>query len=155
MDKRVKLVDIANEMSFHPTEMRYFFNFQDYTVIPVMEEEVLAINDTELFEKLPEWQKPNVIVARQAISDKKNYIPLPNKYDIKEYRIMEAFSEACEDPEKKPQLQEIIKGDGVFRRFRDLVHKLDLEEEWYDFKEKQLMIIARRWCERNHIHYDD
>ncbi|MBN1984395.1 MAG: hypothetical protein JW795_22915 [Chitinivibrionales bacterium] len=154
-EKKIKLLDIANEMSFHPTEMYAFFDVENYSVIPVMDEEIRATDDKQLFQELPSWQKENVEVARKILSDKKNFIPLPNQYDIKEYRIIEAFCMTFPEYEKRVQLKEAIKGDGAFRRFREAIKNLQLEEQWYDFKEKQLCQIAKRWCERNRIFYEE
>ncbi|MGX2957941.1 UPF0158 family protein [Peribacillus sp. JNUCC 23] len=44
-------------------------------------------------------------------------------------------------------------GKGAFRRFKDVLIDLNLEEEWYSFKESSYRILAIRWCEDQGIEY--
>ena len=80
-----------------------------------------------------------------------DYIPLPGQYDINEYRIMEEF--IYELPEGKNQnvLAGAIQGRGDFRRFKDKLYDLNLEKQWYQYRDEAYEKIARQWCERHKI----
>jgi Uncharacterised protein family (UPF0158) len=77
------------------------------------------------------------------------YVKLPDKGDINEYDIMEEFAE------DNDELSRAMRGRGTFRRFKDEIIEQCIEDDWYDFKEKALIEIAREWCEENGIVYKE
>ena len=48
-----------------------------------------------------------------------------------------------------------LEGRGAFRRFKDTLHRVGLTNEWYAFKRKAYIEIAREWCVENEIEYTD
>jgi len=46
-----------------------------------------------------------------------------------------------------------LEGAGAFRRFKDTLYRVDLTDEWYAFKHKAYIEVAKRWCEENGINY--
>jgi len=81
------------------------------------------------------------------------WIAAPSQYEIGEYDIMVEFAEAVTDPRKNELLCVALGGRGSFRRFKDTLHRVDLLDEWYQFKHEAFVRIARRWCEENGIEY--
>lgn len=47
-----------------------------------------------------------------------------------------------------------IQGRGAFRRFRDMIIKMGIEQVWYDFKADTYKRKAARWCEEKGIEYE-
>jgi hypothetical protein len=45
----------------------------------------------------------------------------------------------------------VIRGCGAFRRFKDKIILLGVEDDWYKFKDEALKKIAVEWCETNEI----
>lgn len=80
-----------------------------------------------------------------------DYIPLPDQYDIHEYQIMEEFIWDLPEGKNQDTLAQAIRGRGAFRRFKDRLYEIGLEQEWYDYKEKVYKKIARKWCEQYKI----
>ena len=77
-----------------------------------------------------------------------NYISLPTKYDIHEYRIMEDFINSLPQGEVKNKLYRSIKGKGAFRRFKDAVNFFGVEKDWYSFRDMAYRKIALEWCKK-------
>ncbi|MFH1079388.1 MAG: UPF0158 family protein, partial [Pseudomonadota bacterium] len=100
----------------------------------------------------PAWQREMILKAREVISSD-DYLPLPSKFDIHEYHIMEEFCWSIADDKIRGALLDKIKGQGAFRRFKDAVHMNEMEDEWYRFRQDELEKIAMDWLEANQIPY--
>ena len=81
------------------------------------------------------------------------WIAAPQQQDIGEYDIMVDFAETVTDPNKNDMLSIALEGSGAFRRFKDTLLRVGMENEWYAFKRKAFIEIARQWCEDNDIKY--
>ncbi|SEA94884.1 Uncharacterised protein family (UPF0158) [Oribacterium sp. KHPX15] len=53
------------------------------------------------------------------------------------------------------KLTHAIQGRGAFRRFKDTVYDLGIDQKWYDYQAKAYKRIATRWCEANDIEYEE
>ena len=40
---------------------------------------------------------------------------------------------------------------GAFRRFKDRLFDLNLEQKWYDYRDRAYERIAKEWCEKYNI----
>jgi len=78
---------------------------------------------------------------------------LPTKYDLNEYQIMEEFVLSLKDRRASELLYTSIKGKGAFRRFKDTLHRLQLADEWYVYRDAELRQIAIDWCESNQVQF--
>ena len=79
------------------------------------------------------------------------YIPLPGQYEINEYRIMEEFIYDLPEGRNQDTLERAIQGRGAFRRFKDRLFDLNLEQKWYDYRDRAYERIAKEWCEKYNI----
>ena len=100
-----------------------------------------------------EWQQEDMISAIDVVENFENYIELPTKDEINEYDIMEEFCLTISDQRKQDSLLRAIRGKGAFRRFKDRIIELDIENQWYVYRGEQLKQIAIEWCRDNHINY--
>jgi aminoglycoside 6'-N-acetyltransferase I len=66
---------------------------------------------------------------------------------------MEDFADTVSDLRKNELLYVALEGRGAFRRFKDTLHRVGLSDEWYTFKHKAYVGIAREWCRENGIEY--
>jgi len=82
-----------------------------------------------------------------------SWIAAPSQHDIGEYDIMVDFAESVADAKKSELLCVALEGRGAFRRFKDTLSRVDLEDEWYGFRHKAFVKIAQEWCEDNGIEY--
>ena len=82
-------------------------------------------------------------------------IPLPSQREINEYSMMEEFAENIEDEQKQYVLNGALNGTGAFRRFKGCIYDLDLENDWFKFRDKKYKDIAINWCQDNDLDYID
>src|SRR5437867_9917265 len=64
------------------------------------------------------------------------YLPLPDRFEIDEYRMMGRFALGVADPAVQAELGDALRGRGAFRRFKDVVVRLGLAEEWYRYRDR-------------------
>lgn len=66
---------------------------------------------------------------------------------------MEEFIWDLPEGEVQDKLERAIQGRGAFRRFKDMVYDLDIEQKWYDYEGESHKKIAIEWCKDNNIEY--
>ena len=79
-------------------------------------------------------------------------VQLPSSHEIGDYDILTDFIETLtEDAQDKlwPQVQ----GRGAFSRFKNAIIQLEIDQDWYAFKEEMYRKKAIEWCEENEIEY--
>ncbi len=84
-----------------------------------------------------------------------DFIALPTRREINDYENMEKFADQYEDDDIAQWLVNSLKGKGAFRRFRAVLERFTIEDEWYDFLELQHKVKAMEWCEEHGIEYHD
>ena len=86
--------------------------------------------------------------------DEHGFYRLPTSFDINEYSIMEDFVYSLPES-RRERLARAISGKGAFRRFKDGIRQMGIEEEWYDYQGKAYKRMAIEWCEENGIEYEE
>ena len=155
MSQSVRLSAIMEVIEIFSDELSSYLNKRTGEVITLSEEEISAAEEGDDLDDYPEWQRENILMAREFLKNEKDYLGLPTKDDLDEYRLMEKFSLSIEDPETSEILYDDIKGRGAFRRFKDALHRLNLTEEWYAYREAAVRQVAIDWCELNEINWQD
>lgn len=102
---------------------------------------------------LAEWEQDEIKQAEDIISRWRDMLPFPSKRELGEYEMMEEFSEGFPDDHIRDYLSIAIDGSGAFRRFKNSIRRLDIEEQWYAYKNQAMLEFARKWCEENNIQY--
>ena len=87
----------------------------------------------------------------EAIDANKLLKRLPDQYEIDEYSIMEDFAEEVQEPELMAALQR----HHPFRRFKDTIYELGIEDKYYAFREDAFYEIAEKWCQNYGVPYVD
>lgn len=150
----VKLKDIIEGLEFQSDEGSSYLNTTTGEVVDTTDYELRAAEDETPHEHLPEWQIEALRVAK-SILETDDYLPLPTKFDIHEYSIMERFCRSKEDDEMRDDLCDAIRGRGAFRRFKDSIHEHGIADDWYKYRDEALREIAIEWCEENGIPYTE
>ncbi len=151
----VKLKKIIEAIEFQSDERTAYLDKKTGDVIIMMEEEFNAAENQEPLEEYPEWQRDSIKKAREFLAREEDFLSLPTKYDIHEYRIIEDFCNSLGDREIAEALYNTIKGKGAFRRFRDAIQRLKIDDEWYKYRDGAIKQISIDWCETNDIKYAD
>jgi Uncharacterised protein family (UPF0158) len=149
---RVKLSDIIEGLEFQADESFSYLNTATGEVVSVTMEELRAAENDEPLEDFPEWQHDAIRIARDIVATE-HYLPLPDRFEINEYRIMERFCLSVDDEVIRDDLCNAIRGRGAFRYFKDRIHAYGIAEEWYRYRDAALREIARAWCEAHGIPY--
>jgi Uncharacterised protein family (UPF0158) len=154
MKALVSLKDVVNEMEMQADETEGYLNKRTGELITLLPDELYAVEEDDLdISDYPDWQKEVIAKARDVL-DSDDYLTLPSKYDIHEYRIMEEFCYSIEDEELSDKLLDKIRGSGAFRRFKEAVYRLGIEEDWHRFRQDAFEKIAIDWLEEHGIAYN-
>ena len=82
--------------------------------------------------------------------DNGRYIALPDRMEINEYHMMEAFAY-----DRDERLVRAIQGRGAFRRFKDTAEEIGLIDDWYEFRENCYRSRAEDWCEDHNLEWEE
>ena len=86
--------------------------------------------------------------------DEHGFFRLPTQYDRHDYRIMEDFVSSL-SPEPGSRLSRVMHGRGAFRRFKDTVINMGLDNDWYKWRDDSYRKMAVEWCEEHEIEYTE
>src|SRR5262249_35712081 len=87
---RVKLSDLIEGMDFQSDEHSSFLNLTTGEVVSITDEELRAAENDAPLEDFPEWQHDAIRIAGEIV-ETDHYLPLPDRFEIHEYSIMERF----------------------------------------------------------------
>ena len=154
MSTQVKLSDIVEGMESQSDEMSSYLNTKTGEIVFVSGDELSVAEEGEGLDGSTEWGQESLETAREILySD--DYTALPSQWDIHEYRIMERFCLSRDDEGISETLYRSIKGRGAFRMFKSAIHRLNIVEDWYRFRDEAFRRMAIDWCEANKIEYLD
>lgn len=153
----VTLNDIVQEMQIISDTMTVYFQRSTGRFIMVTDEYIYAAeSDTSTYGR-PEWEQEIIRETAEFLAreDDGDNVPLPSRYDIHEYAIMERFCSTVENRRIANDLFRSIAGKGAFRRFKDALHRHGIEKSWYAYKDEAYKEIAREWCEDHGISWKE
>ena len=154
MPGQVTLKDIIEGLEFQSDEQSSYLNTATGEVVSVTTEELQAAEEDEPLEDFPEWQHDAIRIARDMV-EMDHYLPLPDRFEINEYSIMERFCLSVDDDDLRDDLCDAIRGRGAFRRFKDRVQAYGIAEAWYRYRDEALREIAVAWCEAQGLQYTE
>ena len=150
----VKLKAIIEGLELQSDEGSSHLNKATGEVVYVTDEDLRAAEEEEPLDEFPEWQHEAIRIAGEML-ETDHYLPLPTKFDIHEYSIMERFCRSVDDDDMRDDLCNAIRGRGAFRYFKDRIHVYGIAEKWYRYRDDALREIAIAWCEENGIRYTE
>jgi len=128
MTVQVKLTEIIEGMDFQSDEQSSFLNLTTGEVVSITDEELRAAEHDVPLEDFPEWQHDAIRIARDIV-ETDHYLPLPDRFEIHEYSIMERFCLSVDDEDIRDDLCNAIRGRGAFRYFKDRIHAYGIAED--------------------------
>ncbi|HUA85878.1 MAG TPA: UPF0158 family protein [Bryobacteraceae bacterium] len=147
----IHLNDIIDALEMQFDESVSYLDLDAGQVVTVYEELLRKAEEPSDEEPdLPDWQKDEWAIAKRIVSTDR-FTPLPTKFDVHEWGIMQEFSRAAESAGVRAELSRAIHGGGAFRNFKDTVRRLGIESAWFAFRTDALRQIAVDWCEENQI----
>lgn len=134
---KVKLTDVIEALDLSNQDTEYYYNMNTEEVLMIFDGMVNGYDDPEVIDEIKEGFE--------------EYIPLPGQYEIDEYNMMKKFVNEVPEGRAQSNLEHAIQGKGAFRRFKDTVCDLGLEQKWYKYRDEAYEKIVKEWCERNKI----
>src|SRR6266498_2855853 len=153
MSASVKLNDVIEALESAGDEHAHYFDKRTGEIVLVTDEDMQAAEEDDLISEYPDWQRDSILKAREVLRDSEQFIPLPDQFEIHEYKIMEDFCRDFEDQQVGKELLRLIKGSGAFKRFKKAINEMGVDKTWYAFKQRELEKIAIEWLEENKIPY--
>lgn len=139
---KVKLQEVLEALEGAGMEIEYYYDTKNQRILMIFDGMVDGEENEELIEEISDG----------FIGE---YISLPRQYEINEYRMMEEFIYDLPTGKIQDILECAIRGKGAFRRFKDRLYDLGLEQSWYKFRDDSYEKIARDWCERYGIEIEE
>ena len=134
---KVKLADIIDAIEFIDPLSNYFLDMETG--------EIIMISDMIM--------TPEEIEEAYSTLDEHGFCSLPTQYELRDYDIMSSFVDSLSGTAHN-RLASAISGRGAFRRFKDEVQRLGIEDQWYSWHNEAYKRKAARWCEENGIEYE-
>lgn len=148
----VKLKDVVDTFDEAGDEVSHYLDKRSGEIFLITVEELSAAEEDEPLTDYPEWQRESLLKAREILASD-DFVQLPTQFDIHEYSIMERFAIEYEDRRTSAELLRSIKGKGAFRRFKNTLLDLDIQDAWYEFRRQEFEQIAIEWLEDEKIPY--
>jgi len=159
MNATAKLSDLLEPLEMMSNDDYHVcFDRQTGEIVRIEKRILGAIEEgeEESLADLPDWQKPEIEVARAIVEDQsERFIAPPDKFEFNEYQHMELFIDTIADRRLAQQLADAIRGSGAFRRFKDTLYRLGLEQEWYRYRDTAMKEFVIEWAEDNDVAYVD
>lgn len=126
---KVKLDDLLEAMQLGGDMVEWVVDLQSGEVTMLIDDILCAAededddnNDTSMEDYLK--------VAKRYMERPEDFIVVPSD-DFNEYDLMMDFAEQQEDQHTREKLAIALQGKGAFRRFKDTVKYLGLDDSWY------------------------
>ena len=119
MPATVHLNDVIDALEMQFDESPFYLDVDAGRVVTVSEDLLREAEEPDL----PDWQKDEWEIAKRIVSTDR-FRPLPTKFDVHEWGIMEDFSRSVASEGIRDDLLRAIHGAGAFRSFKDTVRRL-------------------------------
>ena len=150
---RVTLNEVVEALESAMEEHAHYLDKRTGEIILLTSEDLQAAEENDFISEYPDWQRESILKAREVLKESEAFAQLPDQFDVHEYKIMENFCLTLEDRQVGQDLLRRIKGSGAFRRFKNAINSMGIENAWYEFKRGELERIAIEWLEENEIPY--
>ena len=138
----VSLRSVAGELQLLDDTMTAYLDRRTGEVTIMTEDDVrLAEDDAE---PAAEWERAWRETLREGLASGA-WLALPGRWELDDYGIMEAFCLSVAPGEGAERLERAVRGRGAFRRFRDAVADLGLEDRWYAHRDRAYARVAADW----------
>ena len=144
----VQLKAVVEEMEFGGDEWVAYINRRTGELVSFPSE--LLSHKGKVKATAADWEAEMAEDCRRVLGSK-DFIALPSERDIHEYAIMERFCHSLDSTPTRDRLLDAISGRGAFRRFKDLVQRLDIDQDWYRYRDRAFKKIAADFLEAEGI----
>ena len=150
MPSTASLHDVVIEMDVISEEYTTYINRKTGELVTLSEEDILLAESDEDVGELAEGELDLLPRTREVI-ESADYVELPSKFDIHDWSLMERFCHTVEKTAVQDALLNAIHGSGAFRYFKNTIHRLDIADNWYRYRQQALEQIAADFLESQNI----
>lgn len=148
----VFLDDVVDEMDMQSEESSVLFDPRSGEFFPVSDYDVRRAESDDDLDDLEDWERKERETVRRLLEEG---IELPDQFEIHEWEMLRDFSRSRDDADHRDELLDAIRGRGAFRMFKSAVHRLGIQDDWYDYRYERFRDIARDWLDANGIPYSE
>lgn len=150
----VSLNAVVQELEILTEQSVAYINRRTGELWTLSDEDIAMAEEEDVEEdELPSWQAEMLPKTREVLGSD-DWVRLPSKFDIHEWEIMRRFGDSLADAECAQKIGRAIHGRGAFRMFRSTVETLGLRDEWFEFRNRALLEIAREALDELAIPYE-
>ena len=152
----VSLRGMVDELQMVSNETRAYLNrvTGEFFTINTFDLDLMETREDENIEEGPDWQREYYRKVRE-IEFSDDYLMLPDSFEIHEYQIMQDFCSTIPDENTSELFLDMLHGSGAFRRFKDLVYRYGIENDWFAYKDQAYKKIVIAWLEKEGLVYHD
>ena len=151
MSARVPIREIVDGLQMQSDEMHSYLHRPTGDVVVISDDALAAAEDDDGDLVAAE----ELSTARSILAAQDEYLALPDRFEIDEYRMMERFAGSLPDGPERDAALTSIRGRGAFRYFKDTMHRLGLAKSWYAYRDECYRQVARDWCDTHGVECDD
>lgn len=152
---RIRLEDILEVVELDTDEMKSYYNTKTKEMVVISKEDLEYVKSKQDIDKLEDWRKDLAIQALDFTKNREDYISFPTLIDYKEEEIVVKFINSIKDnTDVYNKLKLAIKDEINIKKFKDELYNIDYVDEWYNFREEEFKVVARKWCEDNDIKFN-
>ena len=147
----VSLRDVIDALDLQSDELSSCLDPETGEIITFNQEEAQLATSGQ-WENAPAWMHEHLPKVKRALEDDR-ILELPDRVHIDEWRMMQDFAAEEEQCRCRAELSAAATGAGAFRRFREEVRRLGIEDRWFHYRNTAFERVAREWLEENNIPY--
>ncbi|MEE4383230.1 MAG: UPF0158 family protein [Pseudomonadales bacterium] len=153
MTVRVRLAEIAGAFEEATHEAQQYLDRETGEILFLPDEFAGFDEDEDPEDEAddPEWMQEERAQARLVQAHPERFLRLPDQAELDEPRIIRDFCASLAEGAARKRLEEAFRGRGAFRRFKDALFDLDLEQAWYVFQRRAFERLAVAWCEEHDV----
>ncbi len=149
----ISLKSVAEEIGMLPSDdCTAYLNRRTGELYTVTADDQAALDDPD-DPLLPDWQRDALLKTRE-VTGSADWVVLPSKFDLHEHAIMKRFCLGLKGDRQRETLLDVIHRKGAFRRFKDLAHRYGIQQQWYDFRDREMQRLVADWLETKGIAYE-
>ena len=151
MHPAVRLQEIVDALQMQSEESSCFLDRSTGRIETVSEDLLRAAEQSsDQALELPAWQRPEWELAQRIVAVS-YFEPLPTKFEVHEWAIMQDFAQSLTSEQVREELLHALHGAGAFRHFKSTVRRQGIECAWFAFRTEAFQQIARNWCHEQQI----
>jgi Uncharacterised protein family (UPF0158) len=147
----VSLRDVVEALDLESDELHSYLDPDTGEIVTFNDDEARMAESGE-WETAPAWMKEYLPKVKRVLEDDR-MLELPDRVHIDEWRMMQNFAMEEAQCRCRSELCSAVHGEGAFRRFKNAIQRLGLEDSWYQFRQAAFEEVAKEWLEENKIPY--